>query len=284
MNIRTYSEVGEFLDRTRPLLEENEVLSNLMLGMCEGLLKTPPKPEQSVFLATVEDAASVQLMVLINGANRMILMPYQTPAEESFDTLIEYFASENKKLPGVVGPVPLADQFAAKWAAKQNQTAKININMRAFELTEVIPPSNVSGEGRFATLAELELLSKWSKAFLVDAGLHDAPTDEQIQLATTQRIEGGNLFLWYDQGQPVSMSNQSRPTVHGTCVNLVYTPLEWRGHGYASAGVAALSQHILDSGKTFATLFTDMTNPTSNKIYQNIGYHPIADFNEYDFK
>lgn len=52
-------------------------------------------------------------------------------------------------------------------------------------------------------------------------------------------------------------------------------------HHYASACVAALSQLILDEGKEFCTLFTDLANPTSNHIYQQIGYRPVCDFAEF---
>jgi len=63
----------------------------------------------------------------------------------------------------------------------------------------------------------------------------------------------------------------------------VYTPPEFRGRGYASALVAALSQAMLDAGYHFCTLFTDLANPTSNHIYQAIGYQPVCDTDEYDY-
>jgi len=66
-------------------------------------------------------------------------------------------------------------------------------------------------------------------------------------------------------------------------VSLVYTPPERRNRGYASALVAALSQHLLDAGWQFCVLFTDLANPISNSIYQRIGYRPVSDFDEYDF-
>lgn len=64
----------------------------------------------------------------------------------------------------------------------------------------------------------------------------------------------------------------------------VYTPREFRGQGYASACVAAVSQYLLESGRQFCTLFTDLGNPTSNKIYMNIGYAPVCDADEYKFE
>jgi predicted GNAT family acetyltransferase len=44
-----------------------------------------------------------------------------------------------------------------------------------------------------------------------------------------------------------------------------------------------LSQQLLDAGWEFCALFTDLANPTSNSIYQKVGYQPVADFDEYIF-
>jgi predicted GNAT family acetyltransferase len=60
----------------------------------------------------------------------------------------------------------------------------------------------------------------------------------------------------------------------------VYTPPEARGRGYGSAVTAHLTQHIRAGGAD-ACLFTDLANPTSNKIYAAIGYRPVADFHRY---
>ena len=53
---------------------------------------------------------------------------------------------------------------------------------------------------------------------------------------------------------------------------------EFRGRGYASNCVAALTQKMLDQGRKFCFLYTDLSNPTSNKIYQQIGYRPVCDW------
>jgi predicted GNAT family acetyltransferase len=101
--------------------------------------------------------------------------------------------------------------------------------------------------------------------------------------ATVERaIEDQALLVW-DDGGVVSMCARSRPTPHGASISLVYTPPTLRGRGYASACVAEQSARILDSGRTFCTLFTDLANPTSNAIYQRIGYQPLADFRDICF-
>jgi predicted GNAT family acetyltransferase len=64
---------------------------------------------------------------------------------------------------------------------------------------------------------------------------------------------------------------------HGARVGGVYTPPHLRRRGYATTCVAALSQYLLDSGRRYCFLYTDLSNPTSNAIYMRIGYHAVAD-------
>jgi predicted GNAT family acetyltransferase len=97
-----------------------------------------------------------------------------------------------------------------------------------------------------------------------------------------ERIAQRRLFLWCDP-EPVSMAGWSGRTANGVRINFVYTPRGCRRRGYASACVAALSQHLLDSGRRFCTLFTDLANPTSNKIYRSIGYEHVGNFKHVEF-
>jgi predicted GNAT family acetyltransferase len=91
-----------------------------------------------------------------------------------------------------------------------------------------------------------------------------------------ERLRRGRLYVWDDDG-PRTMAAWAGKTPHGVRVNFVYTPPESRGQGYASACVAALSQRLLDEGNDFCCLYTDLSNPISNSIYQKIGYRPVSD-------
>ena len=44
-----------------------------------------------------------------------------------------------------------------------------------------------------------------------------------------------------------------------------------------------VQQAALDDGKRFCFLFTDAANPTSNHIYQEIGYEHVRDVHIYRF-
>jgi uncharacterized protein len=149
-------------------------------------------------------------------------------------------------------------------------------------LRQVAAPTGVPGHMRTASPDELPLLVEWMVGFNLDAHLQ-ADDRAAIAESLTARIAANEIWLW-DDGGPVSLVGTGRHTTHGMAIGPVYTPREYRNRGYASACTAALSQRLLDEGWEFCCLFTDLANPTSNSIYQRIGYRPICDVNEYNFE
>jgi predicted GNAT family acetyltransferase len=128
------------------------------------------------------------------------------------------------------------------------------------------------------------LLAAWSQAFEEEA--HTAPpgpTDHDAVADRWIRGIGRTAWLWIDEGRPVSLTGVGGLTPHGIRVGPVYTPPELRGRGYASNLVAEASQLQLDGGRQFVFLFTDLANPTANRIYRSIGYEPVIDIDEYAF-
>jgi uncharacterized protein len=113
--------------------------------------------------------------------------------------------------------------------------------------------------------------------------MQDAPIgDEQVRENAARGVEAGDLFVW-ENDNLVTMAMRNRPTPNGIAISYVYTPPDQRRKGYASACVAALSQLLLDSGWKMCSLFTDLQNPSSNRIYMNIGYKPVGDYSKYRF-
>jgi predicted GNAT family acetyltransferase len=102
-------------------------------------------------------------------------------------------------------------------------------------------------------------------------------------VARRQEDPNGGLVFWED-GETVSFAGYGGLTPNGIRIGPVYTPPELRGRGYGSALTAALTQQLLDGGRRFCFLFTDLANPTSNSIYQRIGYRPVSDVDAWAFR
>jgi uncharacterized protein len=184
-------------------------------------------------------------------------------------------------VPGVLAPQEIARSFAEAWVTAAGGGYRLRMAQRVHELRTVqLPAGSVPGALRVATLADFEPVYNWARAFFQEALGEENP--DQVRLLVEQRLAAGDFVLWED-GKPVSMAMRTRPGGRGVSVSAVYTPPEQRRKGYATACVAALSRRLLASGYDYCALFTDLANPTSNDIYYQIGYRPVADFDEYRF-
>jgi predicted GNAT family acetyltransferase len=184
-------------------------------------------------------------------------------------------------VPGVMAHQAVAEAFASIWRDKTGASYRTGMRQRIYELRQVVHSHYPAGEFRPAAVEEIELTRQWARGFYDDC-FGDGRYERTVATAE-EKIKNGTLFLWVD-GVPRSMAGRTRPTPHGEAIGFVYTPPSERRKGYATAVVARLSQRILDEGKQFCTLYTDLSNPTSNSIYQQIGYTPIADVIDIDFE
>ena len=141
------------------------------------------------------------------------------------------------------------------------------------------------GAPRRASEADLELLRRWLLDFSREALHEKEPDESRIERTLRQRLEGDEpSFLIWEDGEPVSLAGSGGNTPSGSRIGPVYTPPEYRGHGYGSAVTAAITRARLDAGRRFCFLYTDLANPTSNKIYVDLGYERVGDSREYSFR
>ena len=211
----------------------------------------------------------------------MLLSNPSGDLEAAAKALVENLLAEGWRLPGVLGESRAAREFARLWQKHGTGKSELSRGQLLYHLRRISGPMpEVSGGMRTAGMDDLELLAGWQKAFQQEAFGQSNPPDTLE--AIKARILDGDLYIWQDD-EPVSMAARNRPTRHGIAVSYVYTPPPFRRKGYAYALVYQLSRQLLAAGYAFCTLFTDRANPTSNHIYQRIGYQQISAFEEFDF-
>ncbi|TMR93369.1 GNAT family N-acetyltransferase [Nonomuraea basaltis] len=171
-------------------------------------------------------------------------------------------------LPAVMGRVELTDEVMRLLG-----TPKRVVSERLYRLGTLAVP-DVPGRGRLAVPADFPLLVSWYQAFGDEVALGDGDPAERV----AHRLAGRQLFVWEAGGTPVSLAGLS-PAAGGVCrIGPVYTPPSCRRNGYGAAVTAYASQAGLAERCEQAVLFTDLGNPTSNAIYQSIGYEPVSDY------
>jgi RimJ/RimL family protein N-acetyltransferase len=167
-----------------------------------------------------------------------------------------------------------AADFEAAWSAVTGGSTTIALRMRLFQLETLAPPGPLpAGAARVADASDLELLVAWNKDFVAEA----LGNDEDSARTVRDKLSYGGITLWEDGGRPVSMASITRQVAGVGRVGSVYTPREYRRRGYGGAVTAAMSRRALDRGATAVVLYTDLANPTSNALYQRIGYRPVCD-------
>jgi uncharacterized protein len=280
MFLMQYPTADAFLARARADLERHEAANNLMIGIAVRLMEHPERIKAQPYLATVEDEGRLVAAAVMTPPHRVILHA-ESDNPAPLDLIARDLIAGGWSVPGANGAKATSGAFAEIWSARTGQPHRQGMHERIYELRKVTPPDPpIPGRLRVATEDDLPWACDWVWGFIQDAGVEG--TIEGAREIAELRIEDRDLFVWKD-GRPVSIAAKTRHSTHGIVVSLVYTPPEHRRRGYASACVAALSQQLLDAGWRFCALFTDLANPTSNSIYQKIGYRPVADFDEYHF-
>jgi predicted GNAT family acetyltransferase len=281
MQFTKHKTAGAFLANVQDTLEKREAANNLMLGLAARIQKFPERIRLQPYLATVRAGSKLVAAAVMTPPFGVVVQSQFTSSHTALSPIAENLHAERWPVPFVNGELHASDAFAKAWQSLTGAGVTATLHERVYQLDHVIAPHWPAGQFRMATKHDLDVLAAWVDAFHREA-LPDNPSVDARDWAFTA-ITDGDVYFWEVQGEPVSMARKSRGTAHGQCIGPVYTPPAQRGHGYASAVTAKLSQLILSSGKRFAMLFTNLSNPTSNSIYQKIGYKPVCDYNQHFF-
>lgn len=276
MELREHADVSAFLAAAGSLLAADEARHNLIYGICSTLVDTPDAYPEAYFW-TIEAGGTVAAVLRTPPFNFAVARPVH---DEALVFAAERLRSEGFDAPGVTGAVPEADAFAHAWTP----SPRLRMAQGIYAAREIRPLTGVPGELRLATLEDRPLVLDWMYAFRDEALPDEAPHLDMAAVVDRRlRSATAGLALWEVGGRVVSMAGFGGRTPHGIRIGPVYTPPKLRGHGYGSAVTAAASKRLLDGGCDFCFLYTDLENPTSNKIYVDIGYEFVCDSVDYAF-
>jgi len=289
MELLFFDDPADFQDVAGANLAEQPVLSTVMAGVADRIrdqrVAGVPWPEGvpcwfAVALDQNKEVVGTAMRTAQFGDHPAYLLPMP---EEAVHALADALLDRDEVVLGANGALPTVELFCERMAQASGKRAAIAQHTRLFELGDLKEPPAVDGRLRPATLEEQELVTSWYDAFMADAdeqagrepgvSAHEAPTPEEM----SRRIQGGRVFVWVDaDNQPIHVTAASMPSYGVSRIGPVYTPREHRGRGIASRAVYEVSKLVRDSGER-ACLFTDQANPTSNKIYEAIGYERLVD-------
>ena len=284
MEIEYHTDPKKFLKLCSPFLLEHEVENNLLFGILNAL-------RENIHHYSKEHLPE---LISITNNNQINLVSIRTPPfnqlisfTENLETisfLVDELKKKCKKLPGILGFKEGALLFTRLWAKDNHIKYTLKMHQRIYRLTEVNHQTLGNNTFDYATMDDYELILAWMKGFILDC----FPDSSEEEIADTAKgvekaIKKKKFHVLKVDGKIVSMVKSAGITPNGQTINAVYTPPHFRKKGYATETVAKVSQKILNEGKKYCFLFTDLANPTSNKIYQEIGFKPIIDMDQYKF-
>lgn len=277
MKLILFEDTVAFRDRTQAYLLRYPAEHNLLLGIQSALVRDPEAFPTSPDLVLVESAGAIQAVGIRTPPHNVVLSKVQDLG--ALDRIADYFQQAAISLAGINSFVGEAQAFTQTWQARTGQSSTLKMHLRIHQLTQVLNPASAQGYLRVATRRDRQQLLRWSKAFSLEA-FGDLEAD--IERILDLQLNRQDLYVWCDR-KVVSMVAGRLSQPGGGRIGPVYTPPEFRRRGYATACVTAVSQRLLNRGAPRCCLFTDIANPTSNHIYQTIGYKPVCDWYDYRF-
>ncbi len=265
LKVRWTDDPAAYLDRVEQFLTAHPVEHSVLLTTAHRSVAAP-----------VTD--SVWMWVELDG--RVVAAAQHTPPHGAYVSLAPAAASEalaagfvdlQRALPGVGGMRADSEAFGCAWRQLTGTEVSEALARGVYVAAAVRHPKGVPGRLRPAVPTDADLVQSWSDAFHAELAAQHLPSVD-----VRPRVAQGVVSLWDLGGQPVSVAMVS-PAYGGVCrVSLVYTPPEQRRRGYAGACVAALTEQELLAGNR-CMLYTDLANPTSNGVYQRIGYERVRE-------
>jgi len=283
MEVLRPGDAVEFLRLAGALLERDEARNQLPLGIAGNLMARPDAFEVVRFWVVRDGGEPVAAAVRTDSFNLVLGDP---SSETALGPLLEAVVEDDPDVPGIVGNVPFVEPAAERLAGARGRSAERILSQGVYGLTAVREVERAPGEPHPAGPMDRALLLDWLRAFVTEAVPDPEETFRRMERTLESRfgIESAGFWLWRDGGPPVSLAGFSGPTPTGIRIGPVYTPPELRRRGYATTLVADLSAWLLERGHRACFLYTDLSNPTSNRIYAEIGYERVCDAMEFVFR
>ena len=260
--IKIYKEKTEFLKKYEAYFRENEVTCSLMWGICKKF----------DHLDLMIESRNDHDFILGVRAGKNLILVANTLDESLFKALVNFM--EEIDYPGLIGRKDHCLLYHKLYKRLTGKEMIVTMDQRIYTCHQTHPVSLSRGHVRLASHKDIEKLSQWAYDFSKEIG-EDTDID-QAKNGVQYLIDHKNLYVLDIDNQIVSMTGRTRALYLTESIGYVYTPPGKRGNGYASKVVQIVTQDIINDGKT-AVLYTDLSNPTSNHIYMDIGYKPHMD-------
>lgn len=282
MIVELLDSADEFLLRTEDLRAADPFRTNILGSVATAVSNGNLSYDAYFWWVISNNARKVVGAAMRTAPHGMVLSPMPLSAVQE---LARSVTSHDDGFPGVSGPTLVVDAFvdAYKRSSSRGSLRQSEIEGRhlLYALERLTIPE-VAGTMKVAGLADFDFVLQWYLEFAAEAEVLMPNPEGSVRAGLARNA----LRFWEVGDEIVSLAGHAPlvETPEGTVgrIGPVYTPPKKRRRGYAGALTAALSEELLKRGARIM-LYTDAGNPTSNSIYQRIGFELIDENQEVKF-
>jgi ribosomal protein S18 acetylase RimI-like enzyme len=262
--IKVFDDNLEFLKTYEDYLNQDEIKNNLIIGIAQNQMK-----EGYHFVSSrIEERILIGVL-----AGKNLILASNTLEMDVYNEMVEHMA--NIDYPGIIGEKEASLTYQRAYKNFHGKDMIVEMNQRIYFCKKVLTDTKVEGTFRLATIDDYEILKYWANEFVSEVEGYSV-TFEESNKTLDRLLASKGLYVLENDGHLLSMAARSRPWKHTETISYVFTPKSLRRKGYATKVVEILTNIILKD-KDQVTLYTDLANPTSNSIYQKIGFVPYCD-------
>jgi predicted GNAT family acetyltransferase len=282
MDVTIFTDPAEFEAEVQPVLERHPAHASVLATLLDSAVTGNLQQDDAIWLLIAQDGEPISAGMQTPPYNLFLTPIPDAVRPRVVGLLADLLLDAGRDLPGVTAPTSDADAFAEAWQQRTGCGRTLVVDELLYEIRERPLAPDVPGTARFLTTADIPLAVSWVTSFNLEALPHQDGTDPEKTVR--RRLSRGWYLLWEQDGEPVSLAGLSRSVVGTSRVGPVYTPGEHRRHGYGAAATTAATRLAFEQGSARCVLYADASNPSSNGIYQGIGYQPIGRTLELSFR
>ena len=282
MDVRPFGAAASFAREAAAYLTADPFSSSVIAVQVDGVLRGIRAPGPNDRYWTVVEADQTLGIAMHTPPHNVFVARMPAAAASA---LAQSLAETSEGLPGVTGELGTVAAFVDRWTELTGEGSSTGASLRMYRLAELKAPIGVGGRARPAAQDDVGVVAGWLEAFHDEVQQHAPTADWRAQ--ADQRVRAGQFVLWEDmwedEPQAVSVAAFSHAVAGVSRVGPVYTPPAQRRRGYGAAVTAQATAAAIDAGAEHVVLYTDLSNRTSNAIYQAIGYRADHDAEERTF-
>ena len=277
MKFTRYETAAEFSDDVLELLKKYEIQNNMFIsniGDGEGRTMLSVKDDDGkVLVAAIRATPYPMLMFETDNARN----------DDAVEYLVKSIIENGIDADFIMTEKALAKSFINLYQKHTGKTFKKEISFVLYVTDKVNEIPKIDGHLRAVTENDMVFLPYWGADFAPACNLGDYNLESGIKKAQNWVTNKNIMYIWEDN-YPVSMAAAVREVTDCRFIGQVYTPPHFRGKGYSTACVYALTNKLLEEGYKYVALDADCDNPYSNAVYRKIGFKDVFYYDQYNIK